>query len=105
MRKLIKGIFDVRAKWEHRGRASWSKLLLVFFVVQAQNRSGRPGHGFPGVREIKNTPKGLHFLSILRREVSHGYFPIKKRVWILLRFVLIRKGLEGLEDLCIYTED
>ena len=51
MLKLIKGIFDVRAKREHRGRASWPKLLLAFSVVQAQNRSGRPGHGFPGVRE------------------------------------------------------
>ena len=66
MLKLIKGIFDVRAKGEHRRRASWPKLLLALFIVQAQNRSLRHGHGFPGVREIKITPKGLHFLSILR---------------------------------------
>ena len=66
MLKLIKGIFDARAKGKHRRMASWPKLLLAFLVIQAQNRSGRPGHGFPGVREIKNTSKGLHFLSILR---------------------------------------
>ena len=74
MLKLIKGIFDLRAKREHRGRASWSKLLLAFFVVQAQNRSGRPGHGFPGVREIKNMPEGFHFLSILTGQVSGPNF-------------------------------
>ena len=65
MFKLVKGIFDVRTKREHIRRASWSKLLLAFWVVQTQNRGGRPGHSFPGVREIEDTPKGFHFLSIL----------------------------------------
>ena len=36
MLKLIKGIFDVRAKGKHRRRASWPKLMLALFIVQAQ---------------------------------------------------------------------
>ena len=52
-------------EWEHSRRASWPKLLLEFLVVQTQNRGGRPEHSFPGVREIEDTPKGFHFLSIL----------------------------------------
>ena len=65
MFKLVKGIFDLRTKWEHSRRASWPKLLLAFLVIQTQNRGGRRGHSFPGVREIENMPKGFHFLSIL----------------------------------------
>ena len=65
MFKLFEGIFDVRTKGEHSRRASWPKLLLAFLVIQTQNRGGRPGHSFSGVREIEDTPKGFHFLSIL----------------------------------------
>ena len=82
MLKLIKGIFDVRAKWEHRGRASWPKLLLAFFADKAQNRSGRPEHGFPGVREIKNMLKGLHFLPLsqhIERVSQPWLLPYNKR--------------------------
>ena len=58
MFNLVRGIFDVRTKGEHSRRASWPKLLLAILVIQTQNRGGRPGHSFPGVREIKDMPKG-----------------------------------------------
>ena len=60
---MLEGIFDVRAKREHRRRPSWSQLLLAFFIVQSQNRGRRPAHGFPGVREVENATKNLHFLN------------------------------------------
>ena len=91
MLKLVKGIFDVRAKWEHRGRASWSKLLLAFFVVQAQNRSERPGHGFPGSGRSRIRLK-VSTSSAYWEGKSAMATSLEKSVWTVLRLVLIRKG-------------
>ena len=72
MLKFIKGIFDNRAEGKHRRRVSWPKLLPDFLI----DRSGGPRHGLPGIIEVKNTSKGVHFLSILRGNIRQGYFPI-----------------------------